>query len=73
MWFEKDGSDVYLNINRVATEEDLETDHYLEYEGQIIEIVKIQVAFCPYCGQKIASGEKLVVPKFQHHSFGGRK
>ncbi|MFC6672471.1 hypothetical protein [Marinobacterium aestuariivivens] len=73
VWFEEDGPDVYLNLNRVATDEDLERDHYLEYEGQIIEIVKIQVAFYPYCGEKLTSGKEVVVPQFQHHNFGGRK
>lgn len=72
-WFEEDGSDVYLNLNRVATEEDLESDHYLEYEGQTIETVKLQVVFCPYCGQKLARGKEVVVPQFQHHDFGSRK
>ena len=70
-WFEEDGLAVYLNLNRVAGEEDLERDHYFEYEGQTIETVKIQVAFCPYCGQKLVSGEDVVVPQFQHHNFGG--
>lgn len=73
VWFEEDGSDVYLNLNRVATEEDLESDHYLEYEEQIIETVKIRVAFCPYCGQKLSSGKEVAVPQFQYHNFGGRR
>lgn len=72
LWFEEDGPDVYLNLNRLATEEDLERDHYLEYEGQTIETVKIRVVFCPYCGQKLASGVEVVVPQFQHYNFGGR-
>ena len=73
IWFEEHGTDIYLNLNRVATEEDIEIDHYLEYEGQTIETVKIQVAFCPYCGQKLSSGKEVVVPRFQHHNFGSRK
>ena len=73
VWFEEDGSDIYLNLNRVATDEDLERDHYLEYEEQIIEIVRIQVAFCPYCGQELVSGKEVVVPQFQHYNFGGKK
>ena len=73
VWFEEDESDVYLNLNRVATEEDLQSNHCLEYEGQTIETVQIQVAFCPYCGQKLASGKKVVVPQFQHYNFGGGK
>ena len=72
-YFEEYGSDVYLNLYRVATEEDLENDHYLEYEGQTIETVKLPVVFCPYCGQKLARAEGVVVPQFQHHNFGSRK
>lgn len=37
IWFEEDGSDVYLNLNRVATEEDLESDHNLEYERRYFQ------------------------------------
>lgn len=73
IWFEEDGFDVYLNLNRIATEEDLENDHYLEYVGQTIETVKMQVAFCPYCGEKLAGDNEVVVPQFQYHNFGGRK
>lgn len=73
MWFEEYGSDVYLNMNRVATEKDIESDYDLEYVGQTIETVKIRVAFCPYCGQKLKSGEGMVVPQFQHRKFCGRK
>ncbi len=73
VWFEEDESDVYLNLNRVATEEDLEMDHYLEYEGQTIETVRISVVFCPFCGQKLGSRENPIVPQFQRHNFGGRK
>lgn len=72
-WFEEDGSDIYLNLNRVATEKDLESDHYLEYEGQTIETVKIRVTFCPYCGEKLGGSDEVVVPQFQHFSFGGGK
>ena len=73
IWLEVDGPDVYLNLNRVATEDDLENDHCLEYVGQTIETVKIQIAFCPYCGKKLASGKEVVVPQFQHYNFGSRK
>lgn len=71
--FEEDGSGVYLNLNKVATEEDLESDHHLEDEGQTIETIKIQVAFCPYCGQNLTTANKVVVPQFQYHNFAGRK
>lgn len=64
IWFEKEGPSVYLNLNRVATEEDLENDHYLGHEWQTIETVCLQVAFCPYCGEKLCSDTELVVPQF---------
>lgn len=73
IWFEEYESDVYLNMNRGATEEDIENDYDLEYEGQTIETVNIRVAFCPYCGLKLKSGDGIVVPQFQHRKFGGRK
>lgn len=73
VWFEEDESDVYLNLNRVATEEDLEMDHYLECVGDIIETVSILVVFCPFCGQKLSSKDNPIVPWFQHHNFGCRK
>lgn len=68
--FEAEDSCVFLNLNRVATEEDLENDHLLESEGQTIETVKLEVAFCPYCGKKLSSGDRVVAPTFQHFNFG---
>ena len=73
VWFEEDDSNIYLNLNRVATEADLESDHYLEFEGQTIETVQLQVSFCPYCGEKLSIDNEIVVPKFQYHNFGGEK
>ncbi|WP_082830020.1 YgiT-type zinc finger protein [Ectothiorhodospira sp. BSL-9] len=73
IWFEEDGSNVYLNLNTVATEEDLEADHYLEYEGQTIETVQIQVAYCPYCGERLANRREVFVPQFQYYNFGGKR
>ncbi|SEP66401.1 Antitoxin Phd_YefM, type II toxin-antitoxin system [Ectothiorhodospira magna] len=73
VWFDEDDGNIYLNLNRVATEEDLENDSYLECEGQTIETVQIQVAFCPYCGEKLSVGKEIVVPNFQHYNFGRKK
>lgn len=73
VWFEVDDPDVYLNLNRVATEEDLEHDHYLEYAGETIETIQVQVVFCPYCGQRLASSDGVIVPQFRHHNFGSPK
>lgn len=68
-----DGSDIYLHLNKVATEEDIENDHTLEYVGQTVKTVKIRVAFCPYCGKKLASDNEAVVPQFQSYNFSRRK
>jgi hypothetical protein len=72
VWFETDGSQVFMNLNRVATEDDLENDHLLEYEGQTVEAIRLEVVFCPYCGNKIGSTDG-VVPGFQHFNFGRKK
>jgi len=58
VWFEEGDSDVYLNLNEGGAEEDPEAIHYLEYEGQTIESVRICVTFCPLCGQKLASSHR---------------
>jgi len=71
-WFEQNGSDTFLNLNRVATEDDLENDHYLEYVGETIETVEIRVAFCPYCGEKLSSDDAVIIPQFRYHNFGSR-
>lgn len=73
LWFEADDSKVFLNLNRVATEEDLEKDHLPESVGQTIESVQIEIAFCPYCGSKLTESEQVVVPNFNHFSLGGNK
>lgn len=66
LWFEADDSKFFLNINRTATEEDLERDQLIESVGQTIETVQIEVAFCPYCGLKLTNSEQAVIPNFKH-------
>lgn len=73
LWFEADDSKIFLNLSRVATEEELEKDHLLESVGQTIESVQIEVAFCPYCGSKLTESEQVVVPNFSHFSIGCNK
>ena len=72
-WFEVEDSHVFMNLNRVATEEDLENDHLLEYEGQTIETVRLEIAFCPYCGEKLSSDIGIVTPSFWHLNLGSKK
>ena len=42
-----------LNIQREATEADLEENHYLEMAGDIIWTTALEVIHCPYCGQRL--------------------
>lgn len=68
-WIENDEGEWLLNINRVATEQDLEENHYLEEIGQTIQHVAINVLFCPYCGQKLNEAQGDLVPSFRHNDF----
>ncbi|KGJ98570.1 hypothetical protein [Thalassotalea sp. ND16A] len=68
-WIEKSGRYWVLNINSVATEQDLEDNHYLEEIGQTIRQVTIQIKFCPYCGFKLSKSRNNVIPGFELHDF----
>jgi len=56
---ERDGSyfgndDVWvLVVAREATDEDLEEDHYLEGIGEELWSTVVEIAHCPYCGEKL--------------------
>ena len=69
IWLEISEGECVLNINRVATEEDLEQNSYLEEVGQIIEFVGINVKFCPYCGEKIHEPSSEFIPSFSYSNF----
>lgn len=68
-WITCSSGDSHLNINRVATEEDLEENHYLEEVGQIIELVSLQIRYCPYCGALVDGAESQFLPAFTHHDL----
>jgi hypothetical protein len=68
-WIEETEGEWSLNINHVASEEDLEENHYLEEVGQTIETVSINVRFCPYCGRGLLCNEDRMVPSFTHHDL----
>jgi hypothetical protein len=68
-WVEGKRGNWTLNINRVATESDLEENHYLEYVGQTIEHVALSILFCPYCGEELGQPKPKFVPSFQHNDF----
>ena len=68
-WIENDEGEWLLNINRVATEQDLEENHHMEEVGQTVQHVAINVLFCPYCGKKLNGTQDDLVPSFQHNYF----
>lgn len=49
-----------LDIQREATEADLEENHYLEEVGDILWTTSLEICHCPYCGQQLADpGEEV--------------
>jgi NADH pyrophosphatase NudC (nudix superfamily) len=68
-WIEKNDQAWLLNINKTATEQDLEENHYLEEVGQVIYQVAVNVNFCPYCGSKLDGSDDNCIPSFELHDF----
>jgi len=46
-----------LVVERTATEEDLDENHYLEEIGQILWSTQIEIRHCPYCGKELFDPE----------------
>jgi len=68
-WISNESGKYELNINRVATDNDLEENHHLEAVGETIETVVVNVIFCPYCGERMQKSEDQFVPSFRYHDF----
>jgi len=68
-WIEKGDEGWLLNINKIATEQDLEENHHLEEVGETIYQVAVNVKFCPYCGSKIDGSSDTTVPSFEFYDF----
>ncbi|MBT6702453.1 MAG: hypothetical protein HOB14_12380 [Gammaproteobacteria bacterium] len=61
-----------LNIQKEATESDLEENHHLENIGDIIWLTSLNILFCPYCGEQLpglVSIDKSNYGYFQHNNF----
>ena len=54
-FFESEDGELSLTLSKVATAQDLEDNHYFNYEGELMEQVSIPVTFCPYCGERLVS------------------
>lgn len=67
-WVGNDQGEWLLNIN-VATEQDLEENHYLEEIGQTIAHLAIKIIFCPYCGEKLDKTSTDITPSFTHNDY----
>tara|TARA_R110002167_G_scaffold192345_2_gene394836 strand:- start:14905 stop:15162 length:258 start_codon:yes stop_codon:yes gene_type:complete len=68
-WIEKGDQGWVLNINKVATEQDLEDNHYLEEVGQTIYQIAVGIKFCPYCGSKLDESSKSIISSFELYDF----
>ena len=61
-------------IRREAESEDLEVNHYLEEEGEIIWETSIEIVFCPFCGEQLfdlKSSPFKNFGKFEHSDHSG--
>ncbi|WED24003.1 hypothetical protein L3Q72_22495 [Vibrio sp. JC009] len=65
--YQEEGEEWQLSLSRCATMEDLENNHYLECEGDIIEQTVISIVYCPYCGEKLSDSTPEV--SFRQHDF----
>lgn len=69
VWIEQDDDGHQLNINHVATEQDLEENSHLEEVGQTIDTVVLNVLYCPYCGVKLDQVRDETIPTFTFHDY----
>lgn len=65
-WIENEQNEWLLNINRVATEQDLEENNYLETLGQTIDSIEVNILYCPYCGEQLNKNQAKISPSFQY-------
>tara|TARA_R110002111_G_scaffold256058_2_gene322777 strand:+ start:248 stop:568 length:321 start_codon:yes stop_codon:yes gene_type:complete len=52
-YFEADNLGWCLFIERVATEDDLQKNQYLEEVGDSIWTTAVEIRCCPYCGEEL--------------------
>ena len=68
-WIKNSVRGCILNINRTATEQDLEDNHHLEEVGQTIYQVAVNIKFCPYCGCKLDTSEMMLFQTSLYTTF----
>lgn len=63
-----------LIIRREATEKDLEENHYLEEEGDILWETSLEIIHCPFCGENLLENGSEVfedLGRFCHYDHTG--
>ncbi|PMH44495.1 hypothetical protein BCU68_03050 [Vibrio sp. 10N.286.49.B3] len=65
----KEESTWTLSLYKEATEEDLESNHYLEMVGELIEKIKVPIIHCPYCGEKLEGELEIDRPLYQYIDY----
>lgn len=55
-----------LELSREADEDDLEQNHVLEEIGDLMDVARVEIGYCPYCGAKLADHVGKVGPSFWH-------
>ena len=62
-----------LNIQKEASESDLEENHHLENVGDIIWLTSMNILCCPYCGEQLPGLDSVDKTSygyyFQHNDF----
>lgn len=69
VWISEDNDEWHLNINRVATEQDLDENHHLEEVGQTVDNVVLNILYCPYCGEHLDASKDELIPMFTFHDY----
>lgn len=59
IYIEEDDPAWTLSIYKEATESDLEENHHLENIGDIIWGTRIEILYCPFCGEKLTELESV--------------
>lgn len=63
-----------LIVTRLATMEDVEENHYLDQEGDIIWQTQVGISHCPFCGMALEEPAKQTHHEadFRHLDLSGR-
>ena len=74
-WFAGEGYSWCLFAERLATEEDLKENNYLEEVGETIWTTVVEIKFCPYCGKDLFGPDSPSFPddygRFFHMDSSG--